>query len=413
MLQEHRPNVLIAALDPPCTVARIPAMLRVGASRVAALCPRDTSLAHSWLVDRRVTIERDESAALAALRGAISREHFDLIVIGDEALLHALSRSPEPWVERVLPFRTDAETRRLILDKNAMLRAVAARGVLVPPFLTVASDAELPHAAEEIGYPLVLKDAAGCAGAGVRRVDRSDELSTAYASLARVGEVAVQRFVGGRPGCTEVLFDHGVPRCWTSALMLEQWPTAFAGCTVRRPIARPGVEMMLHAVGAATGFHGLGGIDWLEDDEGRLYFLEFNARVTHVVGPARRAFGAEFAAMMAGSPPAPHAVELPGRTVPVFPRHLIRALKSRPADVLQWLPFRQTSADLDWRDVGVVASELGNLAAAGVRRMIPRWISAAARSLRSRPARRAAALRPRRSSAPAAVRLPATRRRPR
>jgi hypothetical protein len=68
--------------------------------------------------------------------------------------------------------------------------------------------------------------------------------------------------------------------------------------------------------------------------------------VTHVVGPARPAFGREIGAMLRGEPASPHEVRLP--------------------------PYRATSADLDWHDAGVPLAELGAMAAGALRRLTGR-----------------------------------------
>ena len=366
------PRALVAALDPARMVSRVPAMLRFAGCRVTALCPADTSLAHSWLIEKHVVIERDADRAVEALHDVISAERFDFIAIADEALLLAMGSRLAPWMRGVLPFEADAATVALILDKNRMLEAMDAAGIPMPSFVTVNARAGLEEAAARIGFPLMLKDAVGCGGAGVRRASTPQELLPAFDSLAPAGEFTVQRFLVARSGCTDVLFDHGVPRCWTSAYMLEQWPTPLHPSTVRQPVSVPGVDAMLRAVGAATGFHGLGGVDWIEDEHGSLFFLEFNARVTHVVGPARPPFGREIGAMLAGVPAPPHEVILPLRPIPVFPSHFIRALKSDRAGLLQWLPLRASSADLDWRDGGVLGSELGDLVAGAFRRVTKR-----------------------------------------
>jgi phosphoribosylaminoimidazole carboxylase (NCAIR synthetase) len=344
-------------------------MLTVAGCTVTALCPADTSLAHSWLIEKRIIVPRNADRAVEALRDAVSAEHFDFVAIADEAMLIALASRLEPWMRAVLPFAPDSVTAALILDKNRMLDAMDAAGVSMPPFARVHGRAELEAAAARIGFPLVLKDAVGCGGVGVRLASTPQELPQAFDSLAPAGECVAERFVIGRAGCTDALYDHGIPRCWTSAYMLEQWPTAFSPATVRQPVSAPGVEAMLRAVGAATGFHGLGGLDWIEDENGTLLFLEFNARVTHVVGPARPAFGREIGALLAGVPAQPHEIVLPLQPVPVFPEHFVRALKTNRAELLQWLPLRASSADLDWRDGGVLGSELRDIIAGALRRV--------------------------------------------
>lgn len=363
--------MLIAGLDPSRNSARLPAMLGAGGCRVSALCPGDNSLAHSSLIERHIPTDRkDDEASVEVFRRALE-ERWDFVVIADEAMLFALANRLQPWMTGVLPVAAEVDALRLILNKHAMLRAMREAGVPVPPFVTVENGGDLAGAAAEIGYPLMLKDAVGEGGVGVRRVDGPDELAGAYRLLAPSGAVTLQRFVRGSPGCTDVLFDHGVPRCWTSAHMLEQWPTPYEPATVRAPVVEPRLEAMVRAVGAATGFHGLGGIDWIRSADDGLSFLEFNARVTHIVGPARAPFGRAFTAMLAGAPFTPQEIALAPDPIPIFPAHFVRAIKTRNlADLLGWLPFRRTSVDLDWKDHGVVRHELGQMITGAARRAL-------------------------------------------
>lgn len=384
-----KPRVLVAGLDPARNASRLPLMLAAAGCRITALCPNDTSLAHSRLIERHVPNVRDDDPATVAAMRRTLEEHYDLVVIADEAMLIAMASRLQPWMRGVLPVEPEFEACRLILDKHRMLRAMSAAGVAIPPFVTVASSGDLAAAAAQLGYPLMLKDAVGCGGVGVRRVDAPDALASAFESLDPAGAVTLQRFVRGRAGCTDLLFDHGVARCWTSAYMLEQWPTPFDPATLREPVAEPRIEAMARAVGAATGFHGLGGIDWIRDEDDRLYFLEFNARVTHVVGPARPAFAREIGAMLAGVPATPHEIVLAPNPIPVFPTHFIRALKTRRAgELLGWLPFRTTSADLDWKDYSVVCFELGQMVSGAFRRVRALFGAAPATARNSEHARR-------------------------
>jgi len=256
----------------------------------------------------------------------------------------------------VLPFEPDPSTTDLMLDKNRMLEAMDAAGIPLPSFVTVAARAGLEEAAARIGFPLMLKDVVGCGGAGVRRAATPQELRSAFDSLAPAGEYTVQRFLAGRSGCTDALFDHGVPRCWTSAYMLDQWPTPFDPATVRQPVSAPGVAAMLRAVGAAPV-----STAWAASTGSRTRTARSSSwsstRASRTCGSGGPAFGREIGAMLAGAPAQPHEVVLPPRLVPVFPAHFIRALKSNRAGLLQWLPLRASSADLDWRDGGVLGAE--------------------------------------------------------
>ena len=72
-------------------------------------------------------------------------------------------------------------------DKIRAKRMVAAAGVPVVPgrIETGMTDAQLAEAAEEVGYPVLLKPSAGGGGKGMREVDGPDELADAIASARR------------------------------------------------------------------------------------------------------------------------------------------------------------------------------------------------------------------------------------
>jgi acetyl-CoA/propionyl-CoA carboxylase biotin carboxyl carrier protein len=72
-------------------------------------------------------------------------------------------------------------------DKIRAKRMVAAAGVPVVPgrIETGMTDAELAEAAEEVGYPVLLKPSAGGGGKGMREVNGPDELADAIASARR------------------------------------------------------------------------------------------------------------------------------------------------------------------------------------------------------------------------------------
>lgn len=71
-----------------------------------------------------------------------------------------------------------AEAQRAMGEKTAARRAAIAAGVPTAPgaIIDAASDAEIHASAEKLGYPILLKAAAGGGGKGIRLVYRSTEL---------------------------------------------------------------------------------------------------------------------------------------------------------------------------------------------------------------------------------------------
>ncbi len=107
------------------------------------------------------------------------------------------------------------ETLATLGDKLAARRSARRAGVpIVPGMLEpIATDsmpaaAELAKAASEVGFPLLIKAAAGGGGRGMRRVDATGDLLEALAAAAPRGRAGVRGRVGlpralrrGRPAC--------------------------------------------------------------------------------------------------------------------------------------------------------------------------------------------------------------------
>ena len=84
-----------------------------------------------------------------------------------------------------------AEVMALLGDKARAKEALGAAGVpLVPGTDGVGGLAAVRAAADEVGYPVLLKAAAGGGGKGMRLVERPDELEHAYAAAAAEAEAA-------------------------------------------------------------------------------------------------------------------------------------------------------------------------------------------------------------------------------
>ena len=82
-------------------------------------------------------------------------------------------------------------------DKEAMKIALDAAKIRTPNHMAVDSIAGCWEAAEEIGYPLILKPIAGAGSADTYRVDNADDLRAVLPRLRHVSTVSVEEFVDG------------------------------------------------------------------------------------------------------------------------------------------------------------------------------------------------------------------------
>ena len=183
---------------------------------------------------------------------------------------------------------------RLMGDKAAARRLVARHDVPVVPGYDGAdqSDAALATAAGEIGYPLLVKPAAGGGGKGMRTVRDPAALPAAIASARREAQAAfgderliLERLVEGpRHVEVQVLFDaHGngihlgerdcsIQR--RHQKILEESPSPAVDERLRERLGEAALELA-----GAVGYVSTGTCEFLVDDRGRFLFLEMNTRL--------------------------------------------------------------------------------------------------------------------------------------
>jgi acetyl-CoA carboxylase, biotin carboxylase subunit len=186
-----------------------------------------------------------------------------------------------------------SETISAMGDKTEARRRMTAAGVPIVPGLTEAvADAEAAvAAAEEIGYPVLLKAAAGGGGKGMRVVESSAELPRAFEAAAREalaafgdGSVYLERYLG-RPRHIEiqVLGDaHGnvvhLAERECSIQRRHQKLVEEAPSPVLTPEERAAMGEAAVRATQAVSYRGAGTIEFLYQD-GEFFFLEMNTRI--------------------------------------------------------------------------------------------------------------------------------------
>jgi acetyl-CoA/propionyl-CoA carboxylase biotin carboxyl carrier protein len=186
------------------------------------------------------------------------------------------------------------EAMDLMGSKTSARAAMRAAGVpVVPGAIEPLADAdELRRLGDEIGYPLIVKAAAGGGGKGMKVVHTAEDAERAFESAAREGRsyfgdpaVYAERYlVDPRHVEVQVLADaHG------HVVHLGE-----RDCTIQRRHQKlveetpsPGVDAALRArIGAlavdatrAAGYRSAGTIEGLLTPEGEYFFMEMNTRI--------------------------------------------------------------------------------------------------------------------------------------
>jgi acetyl-CoA carboxylase biotin carboxylase subunit len=148
--------------------------------------------------------------------------------------------------------------------------------------------------AREIGYPVLLKAAAGGGGKGVRRVSAEHELESAIRDASSEAERAfhnseiyIEKLIE-KPRHIEIQIagDHygnlvhlGERECSLQRRyqkIVEECPSPFVA---RRPDMRVAMGEAALKVARAAGYDNLGTVEFLADNDGNFYFLEVNTRL--------------------------------------------------------------------------------------------------------------------------------------
>ena len=190
-----------------------------------------------------------------------------------------------------------ADVIRRTGSKTAAREAVRGAGVPVVPGETPRSqdDVEIAEAARRVGFPALLKAAAGGGGRGMRIVPSAEELADAIPAarreafrafadgtlyverlVTRPRHVEVQIFGDGRGGVIH-LFERDCTLQRRHQKVIEEAPASVLSPMVRDKLTRAAVE-----AARAVGYVNAGTVEFLVDGEGddaKFFFLEVNTRL--------------------------------------------------------------------------------------------------------------------------------------
>jgi acetyl-CoA carboxylase, biotin carboxylase subunit len=187
-----------------------------------------------------------------------------------------------------------ANAMRVLGSKTKARQAADAAGMpRVPGSVTGLADvAEAVRVAAGIGYPVMLKAAAGGGGKGMRAVSRAEDLAAAFTAASSEaersfgsGEVYLEKLIE-RPRHIEIQLmadEHGScvylgeRECSVQRRhqkVIEEAPSAVVGEDLRRKMGEAAVRLALSA-----GYVNAGTVEFLVDDKENFYFLEMNTRL--------------------------------------------------------------------------------------------------------------------------------------
>lgn len=231
-----------------------------------------------------VACSSDPATAATQLQSYLRCNPFDWVIVADEELLRALidGRSLDSRTEWFPVDPADSLAVDLLASKYTFIERADALGLSVPTNRFAASADEAVAYAQEIGYPVFLKGEHGFAGLQVRCLtDDQGVRRVAERFLQAYSRVLVQGRIGGIPVSACVLYDRGKLSAYKTFMTECEYPGRFSPSTVHQYFAHPAIEPVLSALGEATKFHGLAGVDFMYDPAlDKLFVIEMNPRPT-------------------------------------------------------------------------------------------------------------------------------------
>ena len=178
-------------------------------------------------------------------------------------------------------------------DKNKARKAMADLGLpVLPGSETVQSEAEAREAAEKIGFPVMVKAAAGGGGRGMRIVRSAEDLASAIQTAQAEAQAAfgspdvyLEKYIASpRHIEFQVLGDHhgrvihlGERECTIQRRhqkILEESPSTQIDIETRQRVGHQVIEAL-----TKVGYTNAGTVEFLMDENRNLYFLEMNTRI--------------------------------------------------------------------------------------------------------------------------------------
>ncbi|HSO40183.1 MAG TPA: ATP-grasp domain-containing protein [Labilithrix sp.] len=280
--------VFLAPLYPPEMIEYTRGLAEVGAEVYGvgdtpreALPARVKPYLHDYLQVPRIMAEEDVMDRVSAwLRG----RSIDRVLANWEPLVILAARLRERWgmpgmsVDAVRGFR----------DKQLMKERVAAAGLRVPKSRRARTESEVRAAAEELGYPLIVKPIAGAGSADTYKAESAAELDGIIAKMRGVGEASCEEYIEGEEFTFDTVCIDGKPAYENVAAYLPkplemrslEWvsPVIITVRDLQQKKLQGGIQLgrnVLGALGMGTGFTHM---EWFLTPKGEAVFGEIGCR---------------------------------------------------------------------------------------------------------------------------------------
>ncbi|MCG6534383.1 MAG: acetyl-CoA carboxylase biotin carboxylase subunit [Syntrophales bacterium LBB04] len=270
----------------------------MGISTVAVYSEADRQAAHVWRADQAVFLGGAEPAEsylnIERILAAAKETGAEAIHPGYGFLAENPDFAERCEQEGLVFIGPPPRVIRELGDKTIARRTVMHSGVPVIPGMTKpeADPQVLAREAAEIGYPVLIKAAAGGGGKGMRVVTSTREFHDACISASSEakgafgnGSIYLEKYlwrprhiefqiVADLHGQVVHLFERECSVQRRHQKIIEETPSP-----VMTPALRERMGAAAVAVARASGYVNAGTVEFLLDQEGNFYFLEVNTRL--------------------------------------------------------------------------------------------------------------------------------------
>lgn len=181
------------------------------------------------------------------------------------------------------------ETINRVRDRPTFFEGLERLDVPHPETHVAQTLWEAMRAAEELGYPVVVKPAASSGGVGIRRVDCQGEVEASYGAVrAYSPRVLVQKYVAGTPASSSLISAPGRAVALTVNEQLlgvrelgQREPFGYCGNIVPLTASEDvikGCREIVERVVSNFDLVGSNGVDFVLSEEGDPYVVEVNPR---------------------------------------------------------------------------------------------------------------------------------------
>jgi len=171
------------------------------------------------------------------------------------------------------------------MDKLRTKRLAQASGVATSPFVVLKGPQDFDHAAEKLGFPMIVKPATQGSSVGMTKVEKAADLPAAYAAAAKTDNVVfAEGWIVGNEYTVAILQGRALPsiRIETPRSFYDYEAKYFRDDTKYHcpsGLSAPAEQHLANLALAtfdAAGAEGWGRVDFMMDAAGRPLLLEFN-----------------------------------------------------------------------------------------------------------------------------------------